>query len=81
MEDNCRSLIQEEAVQLGLEMFGLLVKRSIMLLRQHLSSSDCQVLNEDLRQLIPSVKVWADWMTCHAPLWNPPTHTRDPAIG
>ena len=32
LEENCRSLLQEHAVEIALEMFGLLVRRSLELL-------------------------------------------------
>ena len=43
MEENCRSLHQEYAVQLALDMFGLLAERCTQLLHTHIESGDCQV--------------------------------------
>ena len=74
-------MLQEQAVQIGLDMFGLLVERCVELFQEHVSSNDCQVMNEDLHQLFPSVKIWCDWMTCHVNLWNPPPLERDPELG
>lgn len=31
-----------------------------------------QCLCEDLHEMLPAVKVFADWMMCHPGLWNPP---------
>ncbi|XP_041347433.1 telomerase-binding protein EST1A-like [Gigantopelta aegis] len=83
LESSCRSLHQDYAVQLGLDMFALLVVRCTALLEAHLASPEypTQLLNEDLHQLMPGVKVWTDWMTCHAHLWNPPPSVRPPDLG
>ncbi|XP_038058981.1 telomerase-binding protein EST1A-like [Patiria miniata] len=72
--EDMRSLLQEQAIQLGLDMFGLLVSRCNQLLTEHLKS-DTQgrvLLSEDLLQLLPGVKVYVDWLMCHPQLWNPP---------
>ncbi|XP_071094020.1 telomerase-binding protein EST1A-like [Haliotis cracherodii] len=81
--ETCRSLLQEHAVQLGLDMFGLLIKNCSDLLTSHLRSTDypAQLLNEDLHQLVPGVKSWSDWMMCHPALWNPPPSLRPPDLG
>ncbi|ELT93962.1 hypothetical protein CAPTEDRAFT_170037 [Capitella teleta] len=79
VESDCRALLQEQAVQLGLDMFACLINRSIVLFDEHQKSGNCQILSEDLHQLIASIKAWADWMTCHEHLWNPPPSPVDPA--
>ena len=43
MEENCRSLTQEQAVQIGLEMFGLLAARCVLLFKEHIASEDLGV--------------------------------------
>ncbi|XP_071789924.1 telomerase-binding protein EST1A-like [Asterias amurensis] len=71
--DDMRSLLQEQAIQLGLDMFGLLVNRCNQLLKEHLNSSSNsrELLSDDLLELLPGVKVYADWLMCHPSLWNP----------
>ncbi|XP_064618843.1 telomerase-binding protein EST1A-like [Lineus longissimus] len=69
-----RSLLQEHAIQLGLDIFSLLVERCVELFKEHLASPEYPktMFSEDLHAIYPSVKVWCDWMSCHAPVWNPP---------
>ncbi len=43
LDENCRSLTQEQAVQVGLEMFGLLAARCVALLEEHLKSGELGV--------------------------------------
>ncbi|XP_033115110.1 telomerase-binding protein EST1A-like isoform X2 [Anneissia japonica] len=70
-----RTPLQEQAIQVGLQMFALLLHSSTLLLNEHLDSptfKDGNTLNEDLRELLPGVKVWADWMMSHVLLWEQP---------
>ncbi|MGH0180204.1 UNVERIFIED_CONTAM: hypothetical protein FKN15_003665 [Acipenser sinensis] len=82
-----RSVIQDQATSLGLSMFALLVERCTELLkdtpRAPPSASedddgdeeeDVKVssFHADLRELLPSVKVWSDWMLGQPDQWNPP---------
>lgn len=83
LEASCRSLLQEHAVEVGLDMFGILVARVTELFEFHLNSpqSPQQLMSDDLRQLLPGVKLWVDWMMCHSCLWNPQPSLRPPDIG
>ena len=80
VEDNCRSVVLEQAVQLGLDMFGILARYSTRLLDSCHHTED-QLLSDELHELVPSIKIWSDWMTCHSSLWNPPPLPLDPEFG
>ena len=86
LEASCRSLLQEHAVEVGLDMFGLLIARVNQLLAAHVAMNSTGAdpgrgLSEDLRQLLPGLKTWVDWMMCHSVLWNPQPSHRPPDIG
>uniref|UniRef100_A0AAZ3QQT3 Telomerase-binding protein EST1A n=1 Tax=Oncorhynchus tshawytscha TaxID=74940 RepID=A0AAZ3QQT3_ONCTS len=81
-----RSVLQEQTTALGLAMFSLLVQRCTELLRDtpagiqltshvlflHDQNMVVSAFPLDLRELLPSVKVWSDWMLGHPDQWNPP---------
>ncbi|XP_045155505.1 telomerase-binding protein EST1A isoform X1 [Echinops telfairi] len=88
--EECRSAIQEQAAALGLAMFSLLVRRCTYLLKEsakaQLSSPEDEDDQDDikvssfvldLKELLPSVKVWSDWMLGYPDTWNPPPTSLD----
>lgn len=94
-----RSAVQEQATSLGLAMFSLLVNRCIQLLTmlrsKNSSGGKAEVTEDeaevkvssfpsDLKELLPSVKAWSDWMLGHPETWNPPPNPlasgKEPAL-
>uniref|UniRef100_A0A8K9VCH4 Telomerase-binding protein EST1A n=3 Tax=Oncorhynchus mykiss TaxID=8022 RepID=A0A8K9VCH4_ONCMY len=85
-DSEVRSVLQEQTTALGLAMFSLLVQRCTELLRdtpaEPIPAEEREEGQEgmvrvsafplDLRELLPSVKVWSDWMLGHPNQWNPP---------
>ncbi|CAH1244302.1 SMG6 [Branchiostoma lanceolatum] len=75
------SPLQDCAVRLGMDMFGLMVTTAAHNLQQQRRSATRDSgqaegkSNAELQELLPSLKVWADWMTCHQFTWNPTTNT------
>ncbi|KAL3856196.1 hypothetical protein ACJMK2_010974, partial [Sinanodonta woodiana] len=83
LEGSCHSLLQEYAVQMGLDMFGILLKHCSSLLQMHVQSTEypSRMFSRELEELVPGIKIWTDWMMCHSDLWNPPPAIRDPSFG
>uniref|UniRef100_A0A8C4PZQ6 Telomerase-binding protein EST1A n=1 Tax=Eptatretus burgeri TaxID=7764 RepID=A0A8C4PZQ6_EPTBU len=80
-KDCGRSVVQELATALALAMFGLLAMRCTHLIDAgaleagSLETTGCFEsklrARQDLRNLLPALKVWADWMLGHHDDWNP----------
>ena len=83
LDDNCCSALQENAVQLGLDMFALMARECTLLLRDDLVTAEADTVprDDDMHALLPCIKVFSDWMTCHESLWNPPPLPLDPQLG
>uniref|UniRef100_W5MHE2 Telomerase-binding protein EST1A n=1 Tax=Lepisosteus oculatus TaxID=7918 RepID=W5MHE2_LEPOC len=86
--EDSRSALQEQTTALGLAMFALLVRRCTALLtetprappgvdesdggEEEAAVAKVSSFPPDLRELLPSVKVWSDWMLGQPEQWNPP---------
>uniref|UniRef100_A0A7N6AZI7 Telomerase-binding protein EST1A n=1 Tax=Anabas testudineus TaxID=64144 RepID=A0A7N6AZI7_ANATE len=87
-EEGLRSVLQEQSTSLGLGMFALLVQRCTELLRDTPAGTNSvergmvrvSVFPLDLKELLPSIKVWSDWMLGHPDQWNPPPCGIDPDV-
>ncbi|XP_076876434.1 telomerase-binding protein EST1A [Brachyhypopomus gauderio] len=90
-QGDTRSVLEEQSTSLGLAMFGLLVQRCTEILKvtpaeripaEELGEEEEPMVRvstfpADLRELLPSVKVWSDWMLGHPEQWNPPPYCID----
>uniref|UniRef100_A0A1E1XLZ5 Putative nonsense-mediated mrna decay protein n=1 Tax=Amblyomma sculptum TaxID=1581419 RepID=A0A1E1XLZ5_AMBSC len=82
LDPDCRSLLQEQSLQVVLAHVAIMLERATQLLQQGSSSSSPSStpgsssprvsLSDDLADLLPSLKVWTDWMSCQKRLWMPP---------
>ena len=87
LESSCRSLLQDHAVEMSLDMFGLLAARTDALLMLHMTAASgtsspqtCVTMDVGLRMLLPGLSIWVDWMMCHSSLWNPQPSLRPPDV-
>ncbi|XP_058126851.1 telomerase-binding protein EST1A [Anopheles ziemanni] len=88
-----RSEMQECALVAGFLMFGILLERLVQLIRGAMdasselagggtaSAANKLILPEDAKAILPSIKVWCDWMMYHTETWNPPPCCSDYKIG
>ncbi|KAG7196388.1 hypothetical protein KM043_016631, partial [Ampulex compressa] len=83
MEQGYRSELQERALVVSLQMFNMILERSVSLLRAQLESREelRMVVAEDMQVLLPAIKIWCDWMLCHSTVWNPPPSCTDYRLG
>lgn len=67
-------MLQEQALYASMAMMSILMERCHMLYIAHKSSPDftSHKIGDDLAELLPSVKIWTDWMSCQKFLWTPP---------
>ncbi|XP_077509894.1 telomerase-binding protein EST1A-like isoform X2 [Amblyomma americanum] len=82
LDPDCRSLLQEQSLQVVLTHVAIMLERATQLLQQGSpssspsstpgSSSPRVALSDDLADLLPALKVWTDWMSCQKRLWMPP---------
>lgn len=63
---------QDQAMSLAVEMFTLLLKACCTLLQATdlEVKNSCEGLSAPLRQFLPAIKVFADWLVCHVDLWQ-----------
>ena len=75
-----RSQLLESAVQLGLDMFVLIVRRFNSLIRQSKKQPHSDQKHA-WRPLFPSLKIFVDWMLCSSELWQPFPDQLPPDLG
>ena len=63
---------QDQAMNLAAEMFILLLKTCCTLLRgiHYEVKNTHEGLSAPLRQFLPAIKVFADWLMCHVDVWQ-----------
>lgn len=91
VEAGYRSAAQEAALLVSLQMFSVLLERCVSLLRapgaaaaEGAVSAEVaaeQLVELDVAALLPAIKVWCDWLTCHVSVWNPPPAAHDYHVG
>lgn len=83
VEAGYRSAAQEAALVVSLQMFSVLLERCVTLLRDQASRGARHdlLVEQDVVALLPAVKIWCDWLTCHQDVWNPPPGAADYHVG
>jgi protein SMG6 len=75
---NCRSLLQEQAIQVTFAMMSLILECAISSLQEHKRvETHPNFKSDDLSELLPTIKLWTDWMSCQKHLWCPPPPPSD----
>ncbi|XP_065557881.1 telomerase-binding protein EST1A-like isoform X2 [Artemia franciscana] len=64
-----RSAIQENALNVSLEMFRILVVRFLSILS---IQENNEIRQNEENTLLAAITVWCDWMVCHSSLYCPP---------
>ncbi|XP_050049896.2 telomerase-binding protein EST1A-like [Dermacentor andersoni] len=87
MDPDCRSLLQEQSLQVALAHVAIVLERATQLLQQSSSSPSSSSssspgapsssfsrvsLSDEVAELLPTLKLWTDWMSCQKRLWIPP---------
>ncbi|XP_015592692.1 telomerase-binding protein EST1A isoform X2 [Cephus cinctus] len=83
LEQGYRSEVQERALVVSLQMFNLILERVVSLLKSQLDNDEKPnlIVGEDMQVLLPSIKIWCDWMLCNSTIWNPPPSCTDYRVG
>ncbi|XP_017770656.1 PREDICTED: telomerase-binding protein EST1A isoform X2 [Nicrophorus vespilloides] len=83
LQSGYTSELQERALVVSLQMFSLILEKCVSLLKDcvHSSPAIMSVIPQDVHELLPSIKIWCDWMLCHSRIWNPPPSTQDFRVG
>jgi PREDICTED: similar to telomerase-binding protein EST1A (ever shorter telomeres 1A) (telomerase subunit EST1A) (EST1-like protein A) len=69
-----RSSLQEQAIQVTFAMVSLLLKKADESLKDYLlnKTNHQNIISDDVSELLPAIKIWTDWMSCHKQYWSPP---------
>ncbi|XP_059482127.1 telomerase-binding protein EST1A isoform X2 [Neocloeon triangulifer] len=85
IEPGYRSVMQENALIVSLQMFNLILERCADLFPAPAAPvtkiQELGDVSEDLQTLLPAIKVWCDWLLCHTAVWNPPPSCADYIVG
>ena len=71
-EPDYRSLLQEHAIQVTFAMITLILECAANVLNDFLKKEmQPNFVNDDLAEILPTIKIWTDWMSCQKHLWSP----------